>query len=155
VRSGIYDYYAENAAVHITATVGSRPFSYIRRTGERPVAKVPAARVTLGDRVELFAHANIDQGIERNTAIGDDVKIAQFAHVGHDTIIGARTVICPHAFIAGHVDVGVDCYIGANASVMQRVSIGDGAKVGIGAVVICDVPAGATVSGNPARVVSR
>ena len=43
--------------------------------------------------------------------------------------------------------------IGANATVLPGVTIGEGAMVGAGAVVTRDVPAGATVIGNPARKV--
>jgi acetyltransferase-like isoleucine patch superfamily enzyme len=39
--------------------------------------------------------------------------------------------------------------------IRQRVQIADGALVGIGAVVLRDVAAGATVVGNPARLLVR
>jgi len=42
--------------------------------------------------------------------------------------------------------------IGSGAIVMCGVEIGEGALVGAGALVTRDVPAGATVVGNPARV---
>ena len=37
----------------------------------------------------------------------------------------------------------------------NRVSIGAGAKVGIGSVVIRDIPGGVEVFGNPARVIRK
>ena len=43
--------------------------------------------------------------------------------------------------------------VGAGAIILGPVHVGDGAAIGAGAVVIHDVPAGATVVGNPARVV--
>ena len=36
---------------------------------------------------------------------------------------------------------------------LKEVTIGDGGVVGVGAVVAHDIPAGATVIGNPVRVV--
>jgi serine O-acetyltransferase len=50
--------------------------------------------------------------------------------------------------IGGHVDIG------AGAKVIGAVTVGDHAKVGANAVVTKDVPAGATVVGNPARIVN-
>ena len=48
--------------------------------------------------------------------------------------------------VGGHVDIG------AGAKVLGPVTIGDHAKIGANAVVTCDVPAGATAVGVPARV---
>ncbi len=49
------------------------------------------------------------------------------------------------------VKIGTDVWIGGGAIVLPGVTIGDEAIVGAGAVVTRDVPAGATVVGNPAR----
>jgi maltose O-acetyltransferase len=51
-----------------------------------------------------------------------------------------------------HIDDGA--YLGGNSIVLPGVHIGRGAYVGEGAVVTHDVPAGAIVFGNPARVVA-
>ncbi|WP_311760804.1 sugar O-acetyltransferase [Paracoccus broussonetiae] len=50
--------------------------------------------------------------------------------------------------------VGDDVWIGGGAIILPGVTIGDGAIVGAGSVVTRDVPAGATVAGNPARQIS-
>ncbi|HEX5478159.1 MAG TPA: DapH/DapD/GlmU-related protein [Dehalococcoidia bacterium] len=49
--------------------------------------------------------------------------------------------------------IGDDVFIGAGARVLGGVAVGDGARIGANAVVIHDVPAGATAVGIPARVV--
>lgn len=50
------------------------------------------------------------------------------------------------------VRIGRNVWIGGGAILLPGVTIGDDAIVGAGAVVTRDVPAGATVAGNPARV---
>ena len=50
------------------------------------------------------------------------------------------------------VRIGRNVWIGGGAIVLPGVNIGDDAVVGAGSVVTRDVPAGARVAGNPARV---
>lgn len=48
--------------------------------------------------------------------------------------------------------IGDDVFIGAGAKILGPVTVGDGARIGANAVVVCDVPPGATAVGIPARV---
>jgi len=50
------------------------------------------------------------------------------------------------------VRIGRNVWIGGGAILLPGVSIGDDALIGAGSVVTRDVPAGATVAGNPARI---
>jgi len=50
--------------------------------------------------------------------------------------------------LSGHVDVG------AGAKLLGPIRVGEHARIGANAVVMCDVPPGATAVGIPARVVS-
>ncbi len=48
--------------------------------------------------------------------------------------------------------LGDDVFVGAGARLLGGIRVGDGARIGANAVVIDDVPAGATAVGIPARV---
>ena len=52
------------------------------------------------------------------------------------------------------ITIDDDVWVGVGAIILKGVHIGKGAQIGAGAVVSRDVPPGATIEGNPARVVS-
>ena len=73
--------------------------------------------------------------------------------------IGKGSVIRPFATI-GLVEgqlvgptLGARVMVGTGAKILGPVTIGEGARIGANAVVLNDVPAGATAVGVPARVV--
>jgi serine O-acetyltransferase len=79
--------------------------------------------------------------------INTSVKGGRNAVIEHQVTIGAEKGLSPR--------IGDDVFIGAGAKILGAISLGNGAKVGANAVVLEDVPAGATVVGIPARVVKK
>ena len=74
-------------------------------------------------------------------SIGANCQVHQGVTVGWDYRGERRPII------------GDDVFIGAGAKILGPVTIGDKALIGANAVVVCDVPAGATAVGIPARVI--
>lgn len=96
--------------------------------------------VTMGSDV-LLAYSGLGIVVHARTVIGDRVKISQ------NVTIGGR---------AGLLEVPViedDVEIGAGACVLGPITIG-AAQMSANAVVLHDVPAGATAVGIPARAIS-
>lgn len=104
--------------------------------------------------------------ITAQIAIGDPVVMAPGVYIAHGQIvvdglseIEAGVVIFPFVTIglrAGDIRgprVREDVSIGTGAKLIGPITVGPRARVGAGAVVVEDVPAGATVVGVPARIV--
>lgn len=82
------------------------------------------------------------------TRIADNCQIGILSTVGHGAQVGTRSVISGNCVIAGRAVIGADVTVGASVSVAQGVSVGDRAQIKMGSVVIKDVAASGTVSGN-------
>jgi serine O-acetyltransferase len=77
--------------------------------------------------------------------------------IGGDSQIGDRVVFLGSNTVgsnkkSGFPRIGNDVVIGAGARILGEITIGDGASIGANAVVLRDVPAGASAMGVPAVV---
>lgn len=109
----------------------------------------PAAKLTIGD----------------GTAIGDRTEIhcGNSITIGNDTVISWDCCIMDRDYhklesdyeITKPVTIGNNVWIGCNVIILKGVNIGDGAVIAAGSVVTKDVPAGALVGGNPAKIIKE
>lgn len=99
----------------------------------------------LGDRVTLKSGVFVWSGVK----LEDDVFCGPNASFTNDR--KPRAGVRPERFEQTLVRRGAS--IGAGATILPGLTIGENALIGAGAVVTRDVPDGATVVGNPARLV--
>ena len=99
-------------------------------------------KTRIGPGLRLFhAHALV---VHEDTVIGADCTLRQSTTIGNKPAADGSEGGCP--VLGNRVDVG------ANAVILGPIRIGDGAIIGAGSVVLKDVPPGAVVAGNPARI---
>lgn len=126
-----------------------------------PLWSVQADNTLLMDAVELGAGAALSPfvTITSNIKIGKCFHANLYSYVEHDCVIGDFVTFAPGVKCNGNIHIEDHAYIGAGAVIKQGTPtqplvIGRGAVVGMGAVVTKSVPAGVTVVGNPARIVT-
>lgn len=137
------------------AIIGQDGFGFERDENGRPLRLVHLGNVVIGNHVEIGSLTTICRGTLKNTTINDYSKIDDHVHIAHNVQIGVGVMVVACAEISGGVTLDAGCWIGPNASVIQQKSIGKNALVGIGANVLKDVPDGAVVAGNPAKLIRQ
>lgn len=131
-------------AIHPTACLGVDPDT---RTD------APTLGYTIGRETRIGPFVSVQRGTNRWTTIGNRCLIMAGAYIAHDCILDDDVTVCANVSLAGHVRVMRGANIGMGAVVHQWVTIGAYAMIGMGAVVVDDVPPGWTVAGSPARII--
>ena len=82
--------------------------------------------------------------------IGETAEIGDGCTIYHGVTLGGTSL---YKGAKRHPTLGKDVVVGAGAKVLGAFTVGEGAKVGSNAVVVKEVPPGATAVGNPARII--
>ena len=105
--------------------------------------------------IEIHPGATIGKGLFIDHGMG--------VIIGETTIIGDDCTIYQGVTLGGtgketgkrHPTLGNNVMVGSGAKVLGPFKVGDGAKIAAGAVVLKEVPAGATAVGVPAKAVIK
>ena len=123
----------------------------------------------IGDDVKIGTFVEIQKGarvgsrckISSHTFICEGVTLEDEVFIGHNVVFTNDRF--PRATAGGQLQTEADwvciptlvkrgASIGSGAVVLCGITVGENAMIGAGSVVTKDVPAGATVVGNPARL---
>ena len=105
--------------------------------------------------IEIHPGATIGKGLCIDHGMG--VVIGETAEIGDDVLIYHGVTLGGTGKDKGkrHPTIGNGVVIGAGAKVLGPIKVGDNAKIGANAVVVKDVPEGATAVGIPAKNIIR
>ncbi|WP_299759919.1 NeuD/PglB/VioB family sugar acetyltransferase [uncultured Pontibacter sp.] len=115
--------------------------------------------------IHRFSAVSEHAWLGHGNLVGAGAIISNNAKVGDNCIINARALVDAKAEIGNDVEIGAGAiinseavvedgaFIGTGAVIVSGVKVGKNARVGAGSVVVANVPAKATVFGNPAAAV--
>jgi len=105
--------------------------------------------------IEIHPGAKIGRRLFIDHGIG--VVIGETAEIGDDVTLYQGVTLGGTSWAKGkrHPTLGNNVVVGAGAKILGPFTVGDNARVGSNAVVVREVPPGATVVGIPARVVQE
>ena len=103
--------------------------------------------------IEIHPGAQIGRRVFIDHGMG--VVIGETAEIGDDCTLYHGVTLGGTSWNKGkrHPTLGNGVVIGAGAKILGPIVVGDGAKIGCNAVVVKEVPAGATAIGIPARII--
>ncbi|SDQ29676.1 DapH/DapD/GlmU-related protein [Microbacterium sp. cf332] len=131
------------------------------------LAALDAETLALGDRSYVAAGAYLtgtvrigaDCSVNPATVVRGDVVFGDGVRMGaHSSVLGFNhsmepgTPVFRQPLTSRGIRIGDDVWIGSHVVVLDGVTVGASAVLAAGAVVTKDVPAGAIVGGNPARL---
>ena len=146
-------------------------YGFLHSQSRRPCA------VSLGRNTGIYEGSFFELGPQGEVRIGDYctlvgviiasnglILIGSYSFLAHEVVIADHFAAGPwrhgaEPIVAAQdsepaVVIGDDVWVGAGAALLKGARIGAGVVVGAGAVVDFEVPAGAVVAGNPARIVA-
>lgn len=142
--------------LHSGVIIGTDGFGYRPSADGKSLVKIPhLGTVEIGDDVEIGANTAIDRGKFGATTIGAGTKLDNLVQIGHNCRIGRCCIICGTSAIAGSVTIGDGVTLAGGVGIADGLSVGSGATIGARSGVMCDVPAGETWLGYPARPVRQ
>ena len=95
----------------------------------------------------------IDHGM--GVVIGETAEIGDDCTLYHGVTLGGTRPTREQGGQKRHPTLGNDVIVGSGAQVLGPFRVGDGVRIGAASVVLKEVPAGATMVGNPARQVGQ
>ncbi|MEU4424440.1 acetyltransferase [Actinoplanes sp. NPDC024001] len=164
VRSGLpilgpVDHVLKTEAAVVVCVGNPRNFTARRRIVERlglPADRYatvvhPSAQVGAGSTVGPGSVLLAGTVLTADVTVGSHVAVMPHVVLTHDDRVSDHVTIASGVRLGGSAVLETGAYVGSGALIRESVTVGAWSLVGMGSVVLRDVPPGQVWAGNPAR----
>lgn len=145
----------ERCIVKSCAVIGEEGFGFERDDQGSAVRLPHLGGVIIEDDVEVGSLTTVCRGTLGDTLLKRGSKIDDHVHIAHNVVVGRDALVIACAEVSGGVVLGDSSWIAPSASIKNQVTIGERTVIGLGAVVLKDVPADQVIVGNPGKPLTK
>ncbi len=110
-----------------------------------------APKVLINAGAVIMPNASISTGVK----IGCCSLVMPGATVGHNSVVGDFCHLAAQSCISSFVNISEGVHVGLNATVRENVSIGKYSALGMGSVLLKNIPDNEIWAGNPAKFIRK
>ena len=149
IKSGTY--IGCNVTIRENTVIGCNGIALYKTQDSRVLRFPHLAGVIIEDGVEIGASCVIPRGVMNSSRIGVDAVIGNLSNLGHTVQIGSKVWMSVGCLIGGNSTIDEGSTLGLGVSVRDNIHIGKNCSIGMGSVVVKDLPDNSPVFGNPAK----
>ncbi len=140
-----------HARIESGVVLGSSGFGFSRNDTGGIEGFLHVGRVIVEEEVEIGANSVVDRGTLGATIIRKGTKIGALVNIGHNCDIGESALIAGNVTISGSTIIDKNAWIGPSAVLSNGIRLSEEAHLGIGAIVVKDVPPHAKLVAKPSQ----
>ena len=139
-----------NSEIQSGCVIGHDGFGYTENENNEKKMVKHYGGVLIGNQVHVSSNVCIERGTIDDTVIEDGTKIDSLSQISHNCYLGKNVALAFPCFLGGSSKVESNSYV-AGGIIRNQCTVHENGFVGMGAVVINDVPPDTMVIGNPAK----
>ena len=133
--------------------IGADGYNLVRDENGNLLSMPTLGRVEISQGVTINSNCTISAGLAGVTRIGSFSHIDSLSHIHHDCQIGEEVEIASSVSMGGFTTINAGSFIGIGTNIKNRITIGKNVLIGMGSVVIKDIPDESKAYGVPAQVI--